>query len=249
MKTKFLTLIIAFVMVLGANAQDQMRFSPTVVGFSKKKTAYIFKENGDKITCTIKSLKWTKGLIDEIKILDLEGNKVKISPEDISHMYLPPSAAQKLGNALDFADNATQWDNSDLDKELLGEKLVYFEKTKMKVKKKVVTVMAQVLNVTYCKQIRVYADPYAKETMGASVGGVTVAGGLDKSYYIKKAGEDTGYKLEKKNYTEEFKLIFSEAPKLTETYGDAPKWKEFETHVWEFAMEMNGGEATEEEEE
>lgn len=238
MKTKVLTLAIAFIMAIGVNAQEEMRFSPTVVGFSKKKTAYIFKEDGTKVTCTIKSLKWTKGLIDEIKILDLEGNKVKISPEDISHMYLPPSGAQKLGNALDFMDNATQWENSDLDKSLLGEKLVYFEKTKMKVKKKVVTVMAQVLNPTYCKQIRVYADPYAKETASVGVAGVTVAGGLDKSYYIKKAGEETGYKLEKKNYTEEFKAIFSEAAKLLETYGEDPKWKDFETHVWDFAMEM-----------
>lgn len=239
MKSKLLTLAIAFLMVIGVNAQDEMRFTSPVVGFSKKKTAYIFKTDGSKVTCNIKSLKWTKGLIDEIKISDLDGEKIKISPEDISHMYAPPSGAQKLGNAIDFGLNATQWENSDLDQELLGEKLVYFESTQMKVKKKTLQVMGQVLNPTYCKNIRVYSDPFAKESMGVGVGGVTVAGGLDKSYYIKKAGEASGYKLEKKNYSEEFKLIFSDAPKLIEKYGDAPKWSEFETHVWEYAQEMN----------
>ena len=238
MKIKDLLLALTLIIAGSSFAQDEMRFTPTVVGFSKKKTAYIFKEDGEKFTCTIKSLKWTKGLIDEIKILDLEGNKIKISPDEISHMYLPPSGAQNLGNALDYASNATQWENSDLDKELLGEKLVYFEKTEMKVKKKTVTVMAQVLNPTYCKQIRVYADPYAKETVGIGVAGVTVAGGLDKSYYIKKAGDAAGYKLEKKNYSEEFKVIFSEAAELLEEYGDDPQWKDFETHVWKFATMM-----------
>ena len=206
------------------------------MGFSKKKTAYLFAEGGDKTVCTIKSFGWKKGLIDEIKVLDLEGNKIKISPEDISHMYVPPSNMSKLGNALDFADNATQWENSDLDKNLLGEKLVYFESTNLKIKKNVTAVMAQVLNPTYCKDIRVYADPFAKETASIGVGGVTVAGGLAKSYYLKKAGEASGYKLEKKNFKEEFKIIFSDSPELLEKYGDDPKWKDFETHVWMYSQ-------------
>ena len=239
MKCNLLTLLIALVVVMNTNAQDEMRFTPTVVGFSEKKTAYIFKEGGEKVTCTIKSLKWKKALISEIKILDLEGNKIKISPKEISYMYLPPSGLQKLGNALDYVGNATQWENSDLDTELLGEKLVYFEKTQMKVNNKTVTAVAQVLNPTYCKQIRVYADPYAKETASVGVAGVTVAGGLDKSYYIKKTGEAAGYKLKKKNYSEEFKVIFSDAPQLLKEFGDDPKWSGFETHVWKYATEMD----------
>jgi hypothetical protein len=210
---------------------------PESFSYSKKKTAYIFKEGGDKVTCTIKNLGWKKGLIDDLKILDLDGKKVKVSPEEIDYMYLPPSNFNKLGTALDAATDAQKWDNSDLDKDLLEQNLVYFEKSDVKIKKKTFTVMLQVLNPSFCKEIRVYNDPYAKETMSVGVGPITAAGGNEKSYFIKKDGEKTAYKVEKKTYKEEFKMIFSDCPALLEKYGADPKWSDFQTHVWEYSQE------------
>jgi hypothetical protein len=197
-------------------------FMPSVTDFANKKTAYLFKNDGEKITCRIIGLKWKKGSIDGIKIENLEGEKIKLEPEDISHFYAPPSGFSKLGSALDFMDSPNNWGNTDLDKTILGEKLAYFEKTLVKVKKKEFTLCMQILNPTYCKKMRVYGDNRADESIMGDA----------KSYFIKKDGEKAAYLIEKKNYKDEFKMIFSDCPAVLEKYGADVKWKDFEKHVW-----------------
>jgi hypothetical protein len=97
-----------------------------------------------KITCNVKNLSWKKGNIDGIKVVDTEGNAIKLTPEEISHMYLPTSALNKLATASDFIDDPSKWGTTDLDKTLLGEKLTYFEATSCLIKKKTFNFMMQV---------------------------------------------------------------------------------------------------------
>ena len=218
MKSKLFALAFLLLPLIGSS----QAFMPSTMDFANKKTAYLYLENGEKITCRIIGLKWKKGSIAGIKIEDLDGNKIKLAPEVISHFYAPPSGLSKLGNILDFMDDPNSWGDTDLDKTLLGEKLAYFEKTAVKVKKKEFTLCMQILNPTYCKKMRVYSDNRADEGML----------GDPKSYFIKKEGEKTAYLIEKKNYKKEFAQIFSDCPEVLEKFGADVKWRDFEKHVW-----------------
>ncbi len=44
----------------------------------------------------------------------------------------------------------------------------------------------QLVNPRFSKVISVYSDPFAKETSSIGIGGLKLAGGIAKSYYLKK---------------------------------------------------------------
>lgn len=74
--------------------------------------------------------------------------------------------------------------------------------------------------------------------MGLGFGGVNVAGGHKKSYYIK-VGEEVAYKLKSKKYKKEWKNIFSECTKIDEAFNDKMKWKDFSQHIHHYTTECN----------
>lgn len=224
-----------FLFILSSGIQSTAQsFIPAFNSFSHKKTAYVYLEDGSEVTCTIKKLSRSKGQIDDIKLEDLDGKKIKISPEEVSHMYLPPSSMGKLANFNDFMGDATQWGNTDVDNDIISKGYAYFEKVEAKIKKKTMTLNMQLINPSFSNKIKVYIDPLAKESASIGIGGIDVAGGNDKSYFIKKVNENSAYKIEKKNYDEEFKMIFSDCPSLIEKYGDNPKWSDLATHIYEY---------------
>ena len=91
---KITLLLILVAATLSANLVAQS-FAPPFGGYSTKKITYLHMEDGSEIQGTIKSLKFKKGLIEEIKLKDDQGNKIKIDPEDIKYMYIPPSNLAK----------------------------------------------------------------------------------------------------------------------------------------------------------
>ena len=105
--------------------------------------------------------------------------------------------------------------------DLIGNGYVYFEQSDVRIKKKTETLMLQLLNPHFSNKIRVYHDPLAKETASIGVGGIDVAGGLDKSYYVKT--DDVAVKLKKKDYDDEFPLYFKSCKALTKKYGKDDK--------------------------
>lgn len=64
---------------------------------------------------------------------------------------------------------------------------------------------------------------------------MTVAGGLDKSYYIKKSGEDLARRIKKKEYKKDMEELFVECPAIIEKYKEDPKWSEFEQFVFDYS--------------
>jgi hypothetical protein len=235
---KLKTLILSLVCFIAFSGSSYaQKFAPAFDGFSKKKTTFITMDNGDEIECTIASFKRKKGLIEEIKIKDLKGKKVKIKPEAIKHMYIPPSGLSKVSNTLDFLGDAQQWEHTDLDSDIIEKGYAYLEKAEVMVKKKKRTLMMQLVNPTFCNKVRVYHDPFARETMSAGIGGVTLVGGLDKSYYVK-VGNDSGYRLEKKNYKgEEFNKLFGDCAGVTNEFQEDVNWSDFEAHLFKFTEE------------
>ena len=92
--------------------------------------------------------------------------------------------------------------------------------------------LMQLLNPTFSKSVKVYHDPFASETMSLGVGGVTVAGGLAKSYYMMLDTDNSAYKIEKSKYKKSFKALWDKCSSLSQK-SDI-KWNEFTDHVIEF---------------
>jgi hypothetical protein len=231
------TLFAAALVSLSLSAAAQS-FSVPLEGFSRSKTSYLHMEDGSVKEGLLGGFKRAKGLIETVKMKSESGGKIKIDPAQINFMYLPPSGLAKMNAALDQATNVSKWDApSNIDESLMGEGYVFFEKTATQIKKKTENLMMQLMNTSFSSKVKVYHDPFAKESMGIAVGGITVAGGLDKSYYVKKEGtDDAAYKLEKKDYKEQFATLFGDCEEFMTKYKDSIKWSELEMHVYEYTQ-------------
>jgi len=229
MLKNYIILILALGYFSSATAQDLL--SPSFA-YSHKKTSYFTLTSGKEVKGNVAKIKRKKGLIKFIKIVDGNGTKQKYVPGDIKHMYLMPSGLDKMTKALAFLNDATKWNDEKMDQDLLNQGYVYFENTRVKIKKKEMTLMMQLLNPTFSKTVKVYHDPYAKETMSAGVGGVKVAGGIAKSYFVK-VGNDAAYKLKKKDYKKEFKPLWNSCDNVTTKFTDV-KWKDLTKHIVEY---------------
>ncbi len=226
----FLTISLLF----GGQAEAQKLLQP-MDGFSKKKPAYItLKRDGKEKEYTIQNIKRKKGLIKEIIVKDKKKKKLTIMPEDVSNMFLPESGFNKFGREWGNAFDAQTWGDDGLQAEKrFKDGYAYFEYTEVMVKKKKRPLLMQLLNPSFSSKIRIYHDPLAKETMAPSVGGITVAGGDDKSLYVKK-GDKTAVRIKKKNYDKEFSNLYGDCKSFMKK--NKPKWKEFakQVHAYTF---------------
>ena len=211
-------------------------FNPPAEGFSRQKTAYVTLEDGKEVAGTIDKLKRKKGLITNIILEAEDGTALDYTPEQVKFMYLPQSGLDKLGKGMDFLNDATKWNRDDLDAYKIKDGYAYFEKAEVMVKKKKIALMMQLLNPSFSGKIRVYHNPYATETTQLTVGGIGVAGGDDKSYYVKK-GDGVAFKLEKKNFGDEFGKLFADCASVKKDYGINPKWRDLEEITFKHATE------------
>jgi hypothetical protein len=227
-----LTTALAMAIVLSLNAQEFLRPANT---FSRSKTAYVTLQDGTTVEGEISKLKRKKGLIEEIRIEKENGDKVKIEPTNVAFMYLPPSGFDKLDRAMEEAFDTQLWDNEEVESELIQEGYAYFEQAQVLVKKKEQTMLMQLLNPHFASKLKVYHDPFAKETASVGVGGFTVAGGIDKSYYVQQ-GDETAFRLYKKDYKkEQFAQMWKDCPAVAEQYGEDIDWDELVKHIMAYS--------------
>lgn len=231
MKTIKLTFFITALLLVTISAYAQKLTIPTYT-FSGKKTSYVNLKDGSKIEGKLSKLYRKKGQVKAVKIKDANGKKRKIEAVDIKNMYLVPSGFDKFNKAHSFMYDATQWRDNDLDKDILKKGYVYLEQTEVLIKKKKRTLIMQVLNPTFCGKIRIFHNPFAGKSTGIGIAGIQVAGGKDKSYYIKK-GDAVAYKIKKKNYKKEFKALFANCEEVKKQFTKI-KWRELPKHVFTF---------------
>ncbi len=231
MYKKYILLLLIIFVTTTTKTIAQELLNPAYT-FSHKKTSYITLKSGKELQGNIMNVDRKKGLIEKIKIKDLNGKKHKLKPTQIKHMYLPPSGWDKLAGAYDFLHDATKWDNKSLDKDIIGRGYVYFEQSKVKIKKKTSTMLMMLLNPSFSSKVKIYLDPYAKETLSAGIGSIKLAGGIAKSYYIKK-GKNPAYRIKKKNYDEEYKMLYKDCSSLVSKLDEKLQWKNLAKHVYE----------------
>jgi len=228
-------LVFSFLLMGALGTQAQELLTPSLT-YSHKKPSYITLKNGTEIEGTIKDLDRKKGLIEEIKIVNTADKKVKLKPEDIAHMYLPQSGFDKVSQAMDFASDAQKWNNEQLDQDLLGDGYVYFENAQVFYKKKKkMELLMQLLNPSFSKEVKVYHDPMAKQSMSVGVAGVTLAGGLEKSYFVLPQGTEAAYKLKKKDYDEEYPVMWAGCEALMNDTENR-QWRKLTDHVIAFSQ-------------
>jgi len=223
------TLLLMMLLLAFTETKAQDLINPSY-GFSHSKTAYITLTDGTELSGTIRDIDRDKGLIEFIKLQDAAGKKHKLKPEDIKHMYLPPSGLDNLTKKLDFISDYQKWNDDKLNQEYLKEGYAYFETADVQVKKKTSKLLMQLLNPAFSKELRIYCDPRAKETASFGVGGVKFVGGDAKSYYVAKK-DAPAFLLKKKEYKKEFATLWSGCDKLITASSADPKWTDLSKHA------------------
>ncbi|MCB0688741.1 MAG: hypothetical protein KDC53_19515 [Saprospiraceae bacterium] len=233
------TTIICLFICLGISLSGTLFSQSLLTGysmFSHKKSAFITTTEGQTLEGTVDKVKRKKGLL-ELVILDINGKKVALKPAEIDHMYLPPSGLDKFSNAYDEATTMSKWDREDVESDKIKDGYAYFENALVSLKGKSRTMLMQLLNPGFSSRLRVYFDPFAAETMRAGIGPVTVAGGLDKSYYVQRPNEEA-YRLKKKEYKKDFETFYQDCPELLQKY-ESPNWPDFAKHIFYYTENCN----------
>ena len=208
---------------------EAQKFLRPFSGFSEKKPAYITMSDGKEMVCTIEKFKYKKGLIDELYVREDGGKKKEIDLTKVRYAYFPQSGLDKLYKLDDFLVDATQWESGLHDMDRIKDGYAYFESVKCQVKKNIIQTLVQQLNPGTSTVIKVFENPYATESFAPSVGGIQVAGGDDKSYYVQK-GNAPAYLLSKKDFKKS-KDIFSGCDNFSNKFPEL-KWSDFEEAVF-----------------
>lgn len=225
----FIILFFALFTLQSAFAQSLL---PPFEYISKKKISHIHLEDGSKIDGNFEAWDRKKGLIKSIEIKNEKGKKQELDLNKIKHAYFPQHKIDKHIKFQDFLTNPKNWNSEYVDHAMVEDGYAFFEKAQAMVKKKELTVLLQLLNPGFSNKIKIYHDPFAKESVSVDIV-VNIAGGNDKSYYISKDGE-VAYKLEKKNYKETFEKLFGDCPAVMEKYGEKKTWGDFAKCVFEY---------------
>lgn len=209
-------------------------FMNPTIQFSKKKTSYVTLMDGTELVGNVKDFDRKKGIIKYIKLKGNDGKTYKLEAAEIKHGYFQPSALSKLNSFYD--DMKVQHWGKDLNEEMFTNGYVYLEQSPVKIKKKTVNLLLQLVNPHFSDGVKVYHDPFAKETASIGIGPMSV-GGDAKSFYVKKNGDDVAVRLKKKDYNTEFPAYFGNCPSVKNS--KKAKWSDFAEHCYIYAEECN----------
>jgi hypothetical protein len=220
-------LIIVLGLFLFQNVFGQNLVAPQMT-VSKKKPVYLTLKDGEELKVMAKKIKVKKGLILSLKVEKDNGEVAIITSEEIKCMYAAPKGIESFANKVDFISDASKWGDDKLVGEYLNQGYGYFEQSEVKIKKKTKTLLLHLLNPQFSNKVKVYNDPYAKESASIGVGPVK-AGGYEKSYYMKKSDEQVAYMIKKKDYKKEFAPLWSNCSDMTKY--EKVSWKQLVEHI------------------
>ncbi|MEY8863107.1 hypothetical protein [Tenacibaculum singaporense] len=244
MKTKIISFFLLLTTILSYSQEEEKEksgngkdlFSKVYTHYSEKRISYITLKDGTEITGHKRDVDRKKGQIYYIKIKNKEtGKKFKFDSDQIKEMYLYPSGIQKAFKTLNHVYDARQWERSDLNNDVLRQGYIYFQNNKVSLKnrKKSKEYLMQLVNPSFAKYIEVYGDPRAKSTTRLGIGPISVAGGLAKSYYVKK--NDEIFWLQKKNLKDNYDNLFGDCEEFKKKYPKKKlKWRYFSEYISEY---------------
>ena len=234
----FLSLLVSLSFSFLLTAQQYI--STPINIFSYKKTAYVTLNSGEEVVGQLKGVKQKKGLFLSVTIKKEDGAKVKIPASDIKFMYLPQNDLDKISTGLEKAMDIKSYDEEyiDVNMEKLKEGYGYFESSVTEIRKNKESVaLLQLLNPATSQKIKIYFDPFANESTSISVGGMKMAGGIAKSYFVK-IGDAKAIRLKKKDYEDMFETLYGDCPSFIKSIENI-KWSEFGEHVANYTKDCN----------
>ncbi len=210
-------------------------FIPGFDTFSHSKPAYLTLNDGRMLEAEIEDIDRKKGLIEAITLRSKTNKMTTILPGEIKTMYLPATEMTRLDNQRNTITNVRKLQNAGVNMDIIKKGYAYFEKSTVIIKGESLTLLLQLVNPTFSQKIKVYFDPRASKTLSLSARVMTVAGGIDKSYYVR-VGDGNAYRLEKDDYQNEFRHLFADCPVFVQKYGrsQSPVWRDFAKHVAEY---------------
>lgn len=227
---KYFSIFFLLCICSGTLDAQEIYFTDAVEIFSRKKTAYVTLADGTDIEGTIHRIKNKRGLVKELKLKFENGEIKTLLPTDINRMYLPQSGWDKMMEASKM--EVTKWGQDDVNVEYLKEGYAYFETTEVMLNaKKKETLILQMVNPAFGNKIKVFFDPYAQETISAGVAGMKLAGGHDKSYYVKM-GNEIAFKLKKKDYDDRAMEMYKDCKSYWLEVKDDIVWSNFPKQVY-----------------
>lgn len=188
--------------------------------------------SGEEINGKFGGAQEINGYLDKIVIKKDNGEKAKFEPEDITRLAIKASKVAKLTMMAESASSIKELTNANFD-EIANREYIIFE-TALRSNKAGKPRLMQLLNPGFDGQIKVFADPNAKETKGLGIGGIKLTGGEDKSYLFVQNGEKAVL-VKKGNYKKNFYELYQSCPKMLAAFeGEKLKWDDVAGHVFTY---------------
>jgi hypothetical protein len=211
-----------------------LQFLPVYDRFSSKESIVKLKD-GRTIKGINEDLDRKKGQINSIEIKDsATGKKTEYKAALIDEMYLFPSGFDKMTKRFGAVTDIKSYTNKNLD-QILNQGYCYFKNqaVSLKNKKKEKQFLMQLVNPDFSTVIQVYGDAMAKSTASIGIGPMKAAGGIDKSFYVKK-GEVISW-LKKSEFEENYLTLFGDNKEFLEKYPKKDAvWRKLNLYVYEY---------------
>lgn len=181
--------------------------------------------DGKVISGNVKSASFGTNGMMSFTLKDEDGVKNKYKAADVQQLKLKVDGLARLEITAEQSSNIEKLANSNF-KEVVEREFIYWQRVKQVGKDKYL--LLQLLNPGFDTKLKVYDLPNVKSGE-TSIGGIAVGGDKATAYLVVKNGESL--KITKKKYKkQDFKLLFSDCPKIIE--NNEPNFKEFATHVF-----------------
>ncbi|MBX2970471.1 MAG: hypothetical protein KF803_13965 [Cyclobacteriaceae bacterium] len=188
--------------------------------------------SGEEVTGKFLGGSMINGYLNNFNIRLENGEKAKFKPEDVARLSVKASKLAKLAMMTESASSIKEMTKTNFD-EIVNREYIVFE-TAMRHNKASKLRLMQLLNPGFDSQIKVFADPNAKETMGVGVGGVKLTGGADKSYLFVQ-NDEKAVLVKKGSYKKNFDELYGNCPAMLQVFaGEKVKWNDVAGHVFAY---------------
>jgi len=223
----FISLAILF-FSMSASAQY---FIQPIENFSKSKTAYLTLLDGQSMEGKIKKIKSENGFISKVS-LQVDGHIMNYSSNEIAFMILPQKNSRNSFGSNNTDVIPADWSFNGYNKLMIENGYGYFELATITDKDKKVSTLLQLINPSFCNEIKVYHDPKVFVTNTHMMIGYAAHGQVTSFY--TKVGDESVFKLWRSDYEKQFDTFFND-PVVTEIEGEEKEWENFQEVLYSSA--------------
>lgn len=221
-----MVLVILFLQEKGFAQAFMPTFSP---GLGNKK-GMVVTMNNDTIKGTFIIIANLEN-ITSLTIKDENDEKHKLKEEDIKSVLVKFTDMDKYATYAEGASSIKKMNQLDL-KEIRSSEYFIWERA-YSLKKGKIQIL-QLVNPGFDSKIKVYRDPKAQETMGIGVAGISITGGIEKSYLVVRNQEDFAIEVKKSKFNDQFDELFGTECSSINTLksNKKPDWDDLPDYVF-----------------